>query len=148
MKQFLFACLLMPLLSIAQSHCKNHLPVGAGLTAGYSSRHSAVGEMYIAVKATEHFIIYPMSIKVHSAMSDPTMPVIFEPRLGYKLGSWEAYGGYGYHFAGQDDKPQYNQYKGFKPGAGIIKHFGQTLIVTAAISGNVATIQLGIFSFR
>jgi hypothetical protein len=134
--------LLIPALSFAQAK------VGAGLSAGISSKNAAVGSALISVQPSNNIVLYPVTITIHSKMSNPTMPVIFEPRIGYKLNTWEVYGGYGYHFAGQDNKPQYKQYQGFKPGAGIIKHLGRVLIVTAGISGKVATLQLGIFTSK
>lgn len=145
----LLILLLFPLFSFAQqTKCTNRLPLGVGLTGGYSSLHSAVGEMYFAIKASEHVIIYPMSVKVHTQMDNPAIPIIFEPRIAYKLHNAELYVGYGFHAAGQDGKAEYRKYTGMKPGAGIIYHLTKNIIVTTAISGRVATIQLGLFTTK
>ncbi len=131
--------LLIPFASLAQ----NKSALGLGLTAGYSSKQSAAAEMYFSIPINK-LIVYPFSMKVHSKLSDPTMPVIIEPRIGYKINSFEVYGGYGYHFAGQDSRAEFDKYKGFRPGAGIIFHF-KKIIITTAMSGNIWTIQAGLF---
>lgn len=121
--------------------------IGIGLTTGYSSKETAVFELYTSMMVTKKIVLYPVSFKYHSSFSNPTIPVIIEPRAGYKLNTWEFYGGYGYHIAGMDGRKEYMQYRGFKPGAGIIKHFG-ILELTAGVAGNVYTLQAGIFGVK
>ena len=80
-------------------------------------------------------------------MTDPTIPVIIEPRVGYKIKSLEFYGGIGYHSARTDLKEDYSKYVGFKPGYGIIFHTDK-IFFTVARAGNIWSIQVGFFKFR
>jgi hypothetical protein len=141
--------LLIPLASLAQKEpCSKHLQIGAGITGGISvTKHVPVGEMFIGAKISPKIIFYPVSIKIHGAMSDPTMPVIFESRAAYKIGNFEPYVAYGRHFAGSDGKECYAKYSGWKPGCGVIFHF-RNLVFTSAISGNIVTFQVGFFGVR
>ena len=136
MKTILTLIILSPLISFAQ------IKIGASLSAGLSNK-SAVGEMAIATNY-HNLYFYPISFKIHSKMSRPDMPVIIESRAGYKLAFVEPYIGYGYHMAGQDNKPQYKQYTGLKPACGIILHRGR-IILTGSKSGEVYSVMVGIF---
>lgn len=147
MKYIIALFMMVPLIGTAQDSCR--ATVGAGYSIGYSpAKQSPLFELYIAAKLTNNIILYPVSFKVHTKMNNPSVPVIIEPRIGYKFGGTEIYGGYGYHFAGQDGKTEYRKYRGFRPGAGIIQHFGRIFIATLAVSGEVYTGTIGVFAFR
>lgn len=138
---------MVPLLCTAQTNCTAR--AGAGFSAGYSpAKQSAVGEIYAAYKLSDHFIVYPVSFKFHSKVKLPDVPVIIEPRIGYRIYNTEIYGGIGYHAAGQDGKAEYYRYRGFRPGAGIIQHLGRTFILTAAVSGDIYTFTAGVLAFH
>ncbi|WP_018612194.1 hypothetical protein [Segetibacter koreensis] len=141
--------LLFPILSFAQRNNCPVVPLGLAITAGYShaNYNCGVGEAFVAVKLREHLVIYPFSFKVHNKMTEPTIPVIIEPRVGYKIKSFEFYGGIGYHSARTDLKEDYSKYVGFKPGYGIIFHTGK-IVFTVARAGNIWSIQAGFFKFR
>lgn len=136
----LFTVLFSPLFSIAQ--------IGGGLSVGYSSKNLAVAEMSVGIKAAKRITVYPFTMKVHSNLSNPTVPIIYEPRVGFcALKNIEAYVGYGRHFAGQDTRKEFQQYAGWKAGAGLIYHIGDRVIISAAKSGSIYTLQIGLFRF-
>lgn len=145
MKLLLICLLLLPLMVPAQT-TPDSAKIGIGFSMGYSSRLQALGELYIAAKLSNHIRLYPVSFKGWPT-TNPSRPIIVEPRIGYLIKHTEFYLGYGYHFAGQDHRKEFDQYKGFKPGAGIIQHLGNWTL-TAAASGEVYSGTIGIVLFR
>lgn len=121
-----------------------HSQLKIGMTAGISSKNCAVGELYSSVPLSKKVLLYPLAIKIHSRMQDPCTPVIYEARAGYKIKPFEFYSGIGYHFAGMDNRKEFEQYQGLKPAAGIIWHVWKRVIVSGAVSGNVYTLQFGL----
>ncbi|MDB5249411.1 MAG: hypothetical protein JWQ40_3805 [Segetibacter sp.] len=125
--------------------------VAVGLTGGYSSKMSAVGNFSVGamVKNLNHFSI---NLQLFGNASAVNVPVIGEARVGHVFGTVEIYGGYGYHYAGTDHAHEEGvvEFKsGFKPAFGIVKHFYQSLwTVGAGMSGNTFSLQVGIFAVR
>lgn len=130
--------LLFPLFTLAQSP-----KIGAGFSLGYSTKQAMTGEMSIGYRPIENVVIYPVNIKVH-ASREVNMPQIFESRAAYRLNTWEVYGGIGYHLM---DRQKYGNEYGFKPALGLHKHFG-AIVLSAEMSGEVFSLQVGIFKFK
>lgn len=120
--------------------------IGAGFNIGYSSRNAPTIELMTAVKLSKKVTMYPVNIKAHLSR-EVAKPAIIESRLSYKILSFELYGGYGYHISSMDNDKIRQQYGGFKPGYGLIKHFGK-IYTAAGMSGSIFTVQIGLFGFK
>jgi len=139
--------------SNAQSHFlpNEETGVAVGLTAGYSSKSSFVGNFSIGamLKDQNHLSV---NLQLFNNANRPNVPVIGEGRIGHVFGTVEVYGGCGYHYAGNNysHEPRIFEFKnGFRPAYGVIKHFDQSLwTVGAGMSGNTFSIQIGIFAVR
>lgn len=141
MKTLIF--LIFPLFTIAQEQPK----MGAGLMMGYSSKKSLIGEMYFGFRIANNVNLYPICMKLHGYMSDVDMPVIYESKLSYRINSWEVYAGPAYHFIYMDNKEMFRKHGGLQPAAGIMYHINK-VVISAGMSGEVYSVQLGFFNFK
>ena len=139
--------------SYGQSH---YLPneetgVAVGLTGGYSSKKSFIGNFSLGamIKGKSHISINLQGFSDPSAVN---VPIIGEGRIGHMLGTVEVYAGYGYHYAGNeyDYKQGYLQFRnGFRPAYGVVKHFDNSMwTVGAGMSGKIFSLQIGILVIR
>lgn len=125
--------------------------VAVGLSGGYSSKNSAIGNFSIGamVKGLNHL---SANLQLFGNANKANVPVIGEARIGHVFGTVELYGGYGYHYAGTDYAhdagiPQFKN--GFKPAYGVIKHFYNSLwTIGAGMSDKTFSVQAGIFVIR
>lgn len=128
---------------VIAAHYSSFSQVGMGMAGGYSSKKSVIGEIYIKKQFTSN-LTTSASFQIHANSSNPAVPKIFELREGYKYKFIEPYIGLGYHFAGQDSKQEYNQYKGVKPAYGVTGYY-KDFTLSASMSGNVFTAKLGVY---
>lgn len=138
------------LISLLFPLCLSAQKIGAAASMGITNEKKIIGEGMILLEKN-NFILYPFTLKMYADMSNSSLPVIVEPRFGYKLGTWQLYGGFGYHLASVDgdtlNGKDMSKINGWKPGAGIIKRFGN-LFVSTGISGKIATLQIGILGLK
>jgi hypothetical protein len=134
----------------SQSYDVPNPPTGLamGISGGYSSSESIIGTFSVgAMLANKTHVSINMILLAALQKSD--IPTIGEARLGHLFGTWELYGGVGYHLAGSDDKIVSNPNTGIRPALGLIKHFPSSpWTVSAGMSGNIFSLQLGLFGVR
>jgi hypothetical protein len=145
--------LLFALISIVSRSQSCNIPnvatgVAMGLSGGYSSRQSIIGAYSLgAMLPTNTHISLNMVILSELKKSD--IPSIGEVRVGQVFDAWELYGGIGYHLAGSDNKIITNSNTGIRPALGVIKYFNNSpWTISAAMSGNIFSLQLGLFGVR
>ncbi|MGI8636501.1 MAG: hypothetical protein ACR2KZ_13980 [Segetibacter sp.] len=122
--------------------------VAMGLSGGYSSKQSVIASYSIGamLPTSTHLSV---SMIVLSELKKSDMPSIGEVRAGQVLNTWEVYGGFGYHIAGSDNKISTNPNTGLRPALGIIKYFKSSpWTLSATMSGNIFSLQLGLFGIR
>lgn len=122
--------------------------VAMGLSGGYSSMHSMIGTYSVGAMLPSRTHI-SMNMVVLSELKRSDVPTIGEIRVGQLFNTWEFHGGVGYHIAGSDGKITTNPNSGIKPALGVTKYFNNSpWTLSAAMSGKVFSIQLGLFGVR
>lgn len=122
--------------------------IGMGLSGGYSSKQRAVGTLTLGVILPAR-TQFSMNMTVLSGLRSRDIPSIFESRVSHFFNTVEIYGGAAYHIAGSDNKITANPNSGLKAAFGIVKHFYRLpWTIAAGMSGNIFSVQLGVFSVR
>ena len=122
--------------------------VAMGLSGGYSSKQCMIGTLSVGamLPAYNHLSV---NMVVLSALKNADIPSIFEARIAHVFATFELYGGAGYHIAGADNKIASNPNTGIRAAYGIIKHFyNSPWTVSAGMSGNIFSLQIGLFGVR
>ena len=122
--------------------------VAMGLSGGYSSKQSVIASYSLGamLPTSTHLSI---NMIVLSELKKSDLPSIGEVRVGQVFNTWEVYGGAGYHIAGSDSKIATNPNTGIRPALGLIKYFNNSpWTVSASMSGNIFSLQVGLFGIR
>ena len=130
--------------------------IAVGLSGGYASNQLLTGNFSIGAQFADKIFSgqnhFSVNLQIFSNPSKVGTPVVFEGRLGHVINNTlEIYGGYGYHKAKTDasENKSGGFASGFKPAYGIIKKSKNSWwTVAAGMSGNVFSLQLGIFAIR
>ena len=137
----------------ACAHAQNYLDqetgVAAGVSAGYSSKQCLIGTLTMGAMFAHHNHV-SINLTALGKQSDSDIPAIGEFRIGHGFNNIEIYGGVAYHYASSDGEKFISQHiNGWKPAAGIVFKFPETpYTISAGFSGNIYSIQLGIFGVR
>src|SRR4051812_7821842 len=123
--------------------------IAMGLSGGYSSKGCVIGNLSVGeqFKGQNHVSI---NLQVLGKIAATDVPVIGEVRLGHGFGVFEPYIGVGYHYGSSDaDKPLRKQVNGWKPALGILLKIPDThFTISTGMSGNIFSVQVGVFGVR
>lgn len=124
--------------------------VAINLSAGIANNGYSIGRFGVGVAtlfSANTRLHSSVNLQVFSNMRSSSTPVMPELREGIMLGTWELYGGIGYHYASYDKN--IGNVNGWRPAYGIEKKFKRTpFTITASCSGRYYSIQIGISAIR
>jgi|GEM_PF-6259906 len=144
------ACIIVSIAARSQRYQPdNKTGVAAGISAGYSSKQCVIGNMSVGAMLAHHNHV-SVNLTAFTKIRDAATPVVAEGRIGHVFTCIELYAGYGFHYASSDgEKYISDRVNGWKPAAGIVLKLPQTpWTISAAMSGNIFSLQLGLFGVR
>ncbi len=130
--------------------------IAVGLGGGYASNQRVTGSYSVGTQLKNNWMSgkdhLSANLQIFSNTSMVGTPVIFEARAGHVFNNLiEIYGGYGYHMLKSDAASIKSSQlaSSFKPAYGIMKRFDRSWwTVSAGVSGNIFSVQLGMLVIR